>query len=77
MVYWTRRKVAAITGGGTGIGYQVARAYAEAGADVALFYNSTKEAVDLAAGLEKDFGIRSKAYHVPGEWARHSRDEKY
>lgn len=61
------RKTAAITGGGTGIGYQVARAYAEAGANVALFYNTSAEAIDKAAGLEKEFGIKSKAYKVPGE----------
>ncbi|KAF8339990.1 uncharacterized protein EI90DRAFT_3038726 [Cantharellus anzutake] len=58
-------KVAVITGGGTGIGYQVARAYAEAGADVALFYNSSSKAIDLAKGLEKEFGVKSKAYKVP------------
>lgn len=63
----TGRKTAAITGGGTGIGYQVARAYAEAGANVALFYNTSAEAIDKAAGLEKEFSIKSKAYKVPGE----------
>lgn len=57
-----------ITGGGTGIGYQVARAYAEAGANVVLFYNTSAEAIDKAAGLEKEFGIKSKAYKVPGEF---------
>lgn len=63
----TFSKVAAITGGGTGIGYQVARAYAEAGANIALFYNTSAEAIDKAAGLEKEFGIKSKAYKVPGK----------
>jgi len=58
-------KVAAITGGGTGIGYQVARGYAEAGADVALFYNTSDEAIVKAAQLETDFGIKAKAYKVP------------
>lgn len=58
--------MAAITGGGTGIGYQVARAYAEAGADIALFYYTTVAAVEKAAGLEKEFGIKAKAYKVPG-----------
>ncbi len=33
-------KVAAVTGAADGIGYAVAEAYAEAGADVALLYNS-------------------------------------
>ena len=33
-------KVAAVTGAADGIGYAVAEAYAEAGADVALLYNT-------------------------------------
>lgn len=34
---------------------------------MALFYNTSAEAIDKAAGLEKEFGIKSKAYKVPGE----------
>lgn len=63
-------KTAAITGGGTGIGYQVARSFAEAGANIALFYNTSAEAIDKAAGLEKEFGIKAKAYKVPGVISR-------
>ena len=33
-------KVAAVSGAGGGIGYQVARAFAEAGANVIIWYNS-------------------------------------
>lgn len=33
-------KVAVVTGAADGIGYAVAEGYAEAGGDVALFYNS-------------------------------------
>ena len=33
-------KVAAISGAGAGIGFQVARAYAEAGANTIIWYNS-------------------------------------
>ncbi|KAL4993350.1 hypothetical protein BDV10DRAFT_199685 [Aspergillus recurvatus] len=56
-------KVAIITGGSGGIGYEVARALAEAGADIALWYNSSP-AERQAQTLEQDFGIRVKAYKV-------------
>jgi sorbose reductase len=55
-------KVVIITGGSGGIGYQVARALAEAGADIALWYNKSSSAEQLAATLAKDFNIRAKAY---------------
>lgn len=60
-------KVALITGGATGIGYQVARAYAEAGATVVLAYNSSgKAAEEGVVALEKEFGIKAKAVKLPG-----------
>ena len=39
-----RDKVAIITGGAGGIGYQVARGLAEAGANIALWYNTSSQA---------------------------------
>lgn len=57
-------KVVIITGGAGGIGYQVARALAEAGADVALWYNQSKQAESLAATLEKEYNVKSKGYRV-------------
>lgn len=55
-------KVVIITGGTGGIGYHVARGLAEAGADVALWYHRSSQADQLAAALEKDFGVKAKAY---------------
>lgn len=54
-------KVASITGSSGGIGWAVAEAYAQAGADVAIWYNS-KPAEDKAQYLEKTYGVKSKAY---------------
>lgn len=63
-------KVTIITGGSGGIGYEVARGLAEAGSNIALFYFKSSNAGKLAAKLEKDFGIRSKAYQCDvAEWA--------
>ncbi|EIN11559.1 NAD(P)-binding protein [Punctularia strigosozonata HHB-11173 SS5] len=59
-------KVAVVTGAGTGIGYQICRAYAEAGATVVLGYNSSaKAAEENAATIAKDFGVKTKAIQIP------------
>ncbi|ODV91462.1 hypothetical protein CANCADRAFT_71235 [Tortispora caseinolytica NRRL Y-17796] len=54
-------KVASITGSSAGIGWAVAEAYAQAGADVALWYNS-RNADEKAKYLTETYGVRSKAY---------------
>lgn len=57
-------KVAVITGAADGIGLAVAEALAEAGADLALWYNSNKTAIEKAKQLESTYGITSRAYQV-------------
>lgn len=57
-------KVVIITGGAGAIGIEVARGLAEAGADVALWYNSSPKADELAAGVAKEYGTKVKAYKV-------------
>ncbi|KAK1524112.1 short chain dehydrogenase [Colletotrichum costaricense] len=53
-----------ITGGAGGIGSEIARGLAEAGANIAIWYNSSKAAVNIAATIAEDFGVKTKAYQV-------------
>ncbi|KAJ9264939.1 hypothetical protein DTO212C5_6925 [Paecilomyces variotii] len=55
-------KIAAVTGGSRGIGLEIVRGLAEAGADVALIYSTTADAHDIAARLTTETGQRVKAY---------------
>lgn len=57
-------RVVAINGASDGIGYAGAEAMVEAGADVALWYNSNNAAISKGEALAKEFGIRAKAYKV-------------
>ncbi|KAL4945426.1 hypothetical protein BDV06DRAFT_231036 [Aspergillus oleicola] len=57
-------KVAVVNGAADGIGYAVAEAYAEAGGDVALWYNSNDAAIAKAEGLAKTHGVKARAYKV-------------
>ncbi|KAK5687597.1 hypothetical protein LTS10_001737 [Elasticomyces elasticus] len=57
-------KVVAITGAASGIGYAVAEAIAEAGGDLALWYNSNDAAIKKGEDLAKAHGIKAKAYQV-------------
>ncbi|KAJ6263441.1 hypothetical protein Dda_2004 [Drechslerella dactyloides] len=58
-------KTAIVTGGGDGFGLAIAEAFAEAGANVALWYNNNKSAVDKAANISATYNrIEGKAYQV-------------
>ena len=55
-------KVIAVTGASQGIGAAVSEGFAEAGADVALLYNTSKEAEALASKLAQKTGRTMRAY---------------
>ncbi|KAF3317949.1 hypothetical protein TWF173_009770 [Orbilia oligospora] len=49
-------RTAIVTGAGAGIGFGVVEAFAEAGANVALWYNSNPEAIEKAKKISKTYG---------------------
>jgi len=51
-------RTAIVSGAGAGIGFEVAKAFAEAGANVAIWYNSNKKAIERAASIEKEYGVK-------------------
>lgn len=51
-------RTAIVSGAGAGIGLAVAQAYAEAGANVAIWYNSNKQALTEAENIEKTYGVK-------------------
>ncbi|KAF3919173.1 hypothetical protein ABW21_db0209834 [Orbilia brochopaga] len=57
-------RTAIVTGASAGIGFAVVEAFAEAGANVALWYNSSEVAVEKAAKVSKTYGVTIKAYKV-------------
>ncbi|KAF9461805.1 NADP-dependent mannitol dehydrogenase [Collybia nuda] len=56
------KKCIVVTGGNRGIGYAYTRAMAQAGANVAVIYRSSKDAEQVAEKVSKEFGIKAKAY---------------
>ncbi|RAL62879.1 hypothetical protein DID88_004720 [Monilinia fructigena] len=57
-------RTAIVSGAGAGIGLAVAHALAEAGANVAIWYNSNMKTIDEAKKIEKEYGVTCKAYKV-------------
>ncbi|KIY01327.1 uncharacterized protein Z520_02879 [Fonsecaea multimorphosa CBS 102226] len=57
-------RVVCITGASDGIGWAVAEAMAEAGANLALWYNTNDAAKSKGAQLASKHGIKVKAYQV-------------
>jgi sorbose reductase len=56
-------RTAIVSGAGAGIGLAVAHALAEAGANVAIWYNSNKKAIAEAEKIEKTFGVKCKSFY--------------
>jgi NAD(P)-dependent dehydrogenase (short-subunit alcohol dehydrogenase family) len=56
------KKCIVVTGGNRGIGLAFSRAVAQAGAQVAIIYRSSKDANQVAENLGKEFGVTTKAY---------------
>jgi sorbose reductase len=52
-------KTAIVTGAGAGIGLAVVEALAEAGANVAMWYNSNPKCIERAAEISQKFGVQS------------------
>lgn len=59
-----KNKVVVVNGASEGIGFAVAEAMAEAGANVGLWYNSNDKAIQRGEELAKAHGIKAKAYQV-------------
>ncbi|PSK60240.1 hypothetical protein B9Z65_1138 [Elsinoe australis] len=57
-------RVVVVNGASDGIGYSVVEGMAEAGADVALLYNSNDSAISKASTLASTHGVRAKAYQL-------------
>lgn len=57
-----KNKIVAVTGGAGGIGTEIVRGLAEAGADVALIYSSNKAAPEVAAQIAQQTGVRVRAF---------------
>lgn len=53
-------KTAIVTGAGGGIGLSVAQAFAELGANVAIWYNTNEAAHQKADGISKRYGVKCR-----------------
>lgn len=57
-LFSNKGKTAIVSGAGAGIGLAVAQALAESGANVAIWYNSNKKAIERAKDIEKNYGVK-------------------
>ncbi|KAF5855619.1 Sorbose reductase sou1 [Aspergillus alliaceus] len=57
-------KTAVVTGAASGIGLHVVHALAEAGANVAIWYNRNSKAIEEAASIEAKYGVKCRAYQI-------------
>ncbi|KAL3474445.1 reductase with broad range of substrate specificity [Aspergillus californicus] len=57
-------RTAIITGASAGIGLSIAHGLAEAGADVAMWANSSTKCAERAAEIAATYGVQAKAYKV-------------
>jgi sorbose reductase len=55
-------KTAIVTGAGAGIGLAVAQGLAEAGANVAMWYNSNAKCQERAAEIASQYGVQSTSH---------------
>ncbi|KAI8332914.1 hypothetical protein BC941DRAFT_381047 [Chlamydoabsidia padenii] len=55
-------KKAIVTGGGRGLGLEMSKALAGAGADVAMMYVTSDKTHDTAAAVAKQYNVRCQAY---------------
>lgn len=51
-------RTAIISGAAAGIGLAIAQGFAEAGANVAIWYNSNKVAIERATEIEQTYGVK-------------------
>lgn len=66
-------KIAAVTGGARGIGVEIVRGLAEAGADVALIYTSSTNAPNTAAYNASKSAVVHLAKSLAVEWTDFAR----
>lgn len=60
-LFSNKGKTAIVSGAGAGIGLAVAQALAESGANVAIWYNSNKKALERAKDIEKEYGVKCES----------------
>ena len=63
-LFSNKGKTAIVSGAGAGIGLAVAQALAESGANVAIWYNSNKKAIERAKDIEKDYGVKCEFFQL-------------